>query len=113
MIREFARQLLTFEHIQDNRPTASAEAALQVYEKLRRSLSMLTGVAGCRSLFVRALTLAKAEVPWLDYLKIDHDGGLVGLDINNPCSHPMSLRRRSWFSSLTLLGFLPPLWARG
>src|SRR5687767_2046261 len=48
--------------------------AFRVCEKLRRPLSTLAGAAGFRSLLARALTLAKAESPWLEGLKINPDG---------------------------------------
>jgi hypothetical protein len=47
-----------------------------VYEKLRRSLCALAGVAGFRSLASRALTLAKAEAPSLSPMQVRPDGSL-------------------------------------
>jgi hypothetical protein len=48
----------------------------RVYEKLRRSLCALAGVAGFRSLASRALTLAKAEAPSLSAMQVTADGSL-------------------------------------
>ncbi len=58
---------------------SEAKVPCQACEKLRPSLSGLVGVAGFRSLFSRALTLAKAEVPWLNAVKVRADGSLDGL----------------------------------
>jgi hypothetical protein len=54
-------------------------AAFRVYEKLRRPLCALAGVAGFRSLVSRALTLAKAEAPSLSVVQVTPDGYLQGL----------------------------------
>lgn len=51
-------------------------AAFRVYEKLRRPLSTLAGVTGCRSLISRALTLAKKEAPSLGEVQVKEDGSL-------------------------------------
>lgn len=53
-----------------------AQAAFRVCEKLRRSLSVLTGVVGFRSVLARALVLARAEAPWLEELRLGADGSL-------------------------------------
>lgn len=52
---------------------------LRVYEKLRRHLCALTGVAGFQSLASRALTLAREEAPRLSAVKIIADGSIQGL----------------------------------
>ncbi len=81
-LREFARQFLDYETpVGDPAP---ADAALRVCEKLRHSLSALTGVAGFRVLLARALTLAKAEVPWLNAAQVNEEGVLVGLGEIDP-----------------------------
>ena len=49
-----------------------------VAEKLRRPLINLIGIGGFRSLVARALTLAKAQAPALDSLRIEPDGSLTG-----------------------------------
>ncbi|MGZ4871988.1 MAG: hypothetical protein ACXV99_08825 [Candidatus Angelobacter sp.] len=54
-------------------------AAFRVYEKLRRHLCALAGVAGFQSLASRALTLARAEAPNLSAVQITSDGTLQGL----------------------------------
>jgi len=71
-------QTLISEEIRASDPSASkAIAAFRVCEKLRRSLSILAGVAGFRSLMARALTLAAADVPWLSEVQIKPNGSLV------------------------------------
>jgi hypothetical protein len=56
--------------------TAKEDAAWQVCEKLRGPLSELAGSEGFRSIMSRALTLAKAEVPWLAAVQVNKDGSL-------------------------------------
>lgn len=58
----------------DNSPDTAGRAAFRVCGKLRQPLSSLIGVVGFRSLFSRALTLAKEEVPWLEGITIRADG---------------------------------------
>lgn len=59
-------------------------AVLRVSEKLRRTISLLAGSSGFRSLLTRALTLAKAQVPGLGVAQINPDGSLEGLsDLGN------------------------------
>jgi hypothetical protein len=50
------------------------EAAFRACEKLRHVLSVLAGIAGFRSLLLRALALARVEVPWLDAVKVNSEG---------------------------------------
>jgi hypothetical protein len=51
-------------------------AAFRACEKLRGPLSTLVGIVGFRSLLSRALTLAKAKVPWLGGVQINPEGPL-------------------------------------
>jgi hypothetical protein len=78
--RHLARSLLTYETAagKSSEPTESAPS--RVFEKLRRPLCALAGVAGFRSLLSRALTLARAEAPSLGAVEIAADGSLQGLD---------------------------------
>ncbi len=55
---------------------SAGRAAFRVCEKFRQPLSSLIGVGGFHSLFSRALTLAKAEEPWLAGVEAGADGGL-------------------------------------
>lgn len=75
-LRELARWLLAFEAAAGKPPGQKSPGAFSVCGKLRRHLSVLAGVAGFRSLLSRALALAKAEVPWLDAVRIREDGFL-------------------------------------
>jgi len=74
-----ARRLLAYEAVGGNLEPPEP-AALRVYEKLRRPISALAGVAGFRSLVSRALTLARAEAPSLSAVQVAADGSLKGLD---------------------------------
>ena len=47
---------------------------MRVYEKLRRHLSAIAGVAAFQSLAFRALTLAKSEAPCLSAVQVSADG---------------------------------------
>ena len=74
--RDLARQLLAAEVAVEKTSLSTGATAFRVYEKLRRSLCALAGVAGFRSLASRALTLAKAEFPCLSAMQIAEDGSL-------------------------------------
>ena len=56
---DLTRRLLAYEAITGKTSEPAQSAALRVYEKLRRPLFALIGVAGFRSLASRALTLGK------------------------------------------------------
>ncbi len=79
-IQDLARRLLAFEAADKNLSDARAEVAVQVIEELRMHLIRLAGVDGFRSLLSRALTLAKAEVPSLNTVKVLADGSLEAFD---------------------------------
>jgi hypothetical protein len=74
--RDLARQLLVAEVAVDKTSLSTEATAFRVYEKLRRSLCALAGVAGFRSLASRALVLAKAESPSLSAMQVTEDGSL-------------------------------------
>jgi hypothetical protein len=78
--RDWARRLLTAEAAAGKTSVSTESAVFCVYEKLRRNLTALAGVAGFRSLASRALTLAKAEAPSLGAIQVTADGTLQGLD---------------------------------
>ena len=69
-----AQRLIAEELLTATTVDTTGRAAFRVCEKLRQPLSSLIGMAGFRSLFSRALTLAKGEVPWLGGLQIGADG---------------------------------------
>ena len=76
--KDLARSLLAYEAVagQSSEPTASV--AVRVCEKLRGPLCLLAGVAGYRSILVRALALARAEAPSLGALQVTADGSFQG-----------------------------------
>jgi hypothetical protein len=78
--RDWAHRLLAYEAVAGETSAPAESAAVRVYEKLRRPLCALAGIAGFRSLASRALTLAKAEAPALSAVQVTADGLLQGLD---------------------------------
>jgi hypothetical protein len=74
--RDLARRLLAYEAAADQTSLSTESTVIRVYEKLRRSLCTLAGVAGFHSLASRALTLAKAEAPSLSAMQVTADGSL-------------------------------------
>ena len=79
-IQDLARRLLAFEAAHHNSPDAHVDVAVGVIEELRLHLVRFAGVDGFHSLLSRALTLAKAEVPWLNVVQVSADGSLEGFD---------------------------------
>jgi|GEM_PF-390892 len=81
-LRKCARQLLAFEAA--SAPTTSVSsahsAAFRVCERLRGPISELAGIGAYHSLLSRSLTLAGAEIPWLDALRIQPDASFGGWD---------------------------------
>jgi hypothetical protein len=75
---DLARRLLAYETQDEQAP--EGPAIFRVTEKLRRSLSRLTGTAGFRSLLSRALTLASTQAPALSGVRISPTGSLDSLD---------------------------------
>lgn len=86
-MRDLARRLLSYEGVNSETSVPAESAAFRVYEKLRRHLCALAGVAGFQSLASRALTLARAEAPNLSAVQITADGTLQGLDQLEPPIH--------------------------
>jgi hypothetical protein len=74
--RDLARHLLALEADAGEAREPTESMPLRVYEKLRRRLCALAGVAGFHSLASRALTLAKSEAPDLAAVQIAPDGTL-------------------------------------
>jgi len=77
---ELARRILAYEAIEGRTSAPAESACFRVFEKLRRQLCALVGVAGFWALASRALTLAKAEAPSLSAVELASDGSLRGLD---------------------------------
>jgi hypothetical protein len=78
-IRNLARRLIAPDAARDP-SDGSVGDVVRACEKLRVPLAKLAGGAGFRSLLVRALALATAEVPWLDSVQVRADGSLEGFD---------------------------------
>src|ERR1019366_1172541 len=85
--RDLARRLLAWEADAGETCEPMKPVALRVYEKLRRRLSALAGVAGFQSLALRALTQAKSEAPDLWAVEVAADGSLQGLGEFEPKSN--------------------------
>ena len=81
---EVARRLLAYEAAAGRNSEPTEPAAFRVFEKLRRPLCSLAGVAGFRSLLSRALALARAEAPSLRAVEVSGDGSLKGLEALGP-----------------------------
>ncbi len=75
-LRYLALQLIAEESIGGTTPQGSS--AVPVCEKLCGQLSRIAGEAGAVSLLSRALALARAEVPWLNTVKVVPNAKLEG-----------------------------------
>jgi hypothetical protein len=78
-MRGLAHRLLAYEADGGDTSEPAGSATLRVYEKLRKSLGELAGVAGFQSLASRALTLAKSEDAGLSSVRVAADGNLEGM----------------------------------
>ncbi len=78
--RDLARRLLVVEAASNSAPDAHVDAAVRVCEKLRISLTRFAGSDAFTSLLRRALTLARADCPLLETVKLKPDGSLEGLE---------------------------------
>ena len=74
--RKLARWLLTYDSADVRTPGGKSPGVFFVCDKLRHHLTIYAGVAGFRSLLSRAHALAKAEVTWLDAVRVRGDGSL-------------------------------------
>ena len=79
-IRELAGRLIALEAPRDNRRVVSVREVAGVCTKLRTALAKFAGVAGYRSLLLRAVALAKAEAPALALARVEPDGSLGGFE---------------------------------
>src|SRR5438034_8701527 len=75
-MRLIAGRLIAYEASQNESSETNVTAAFGVCDRLRRALGKLAGVAGFRVLLLGALTVAKAEVAWLEALQLKADGSL-------------------------------------
>lgn len=87
---KLARELLDLEAKRAGNPGHGGSAAtaasradhvMQVFGKLRGTLTGFAGIEGFRSLLARALVLAKAQDPSLASVQVLEDGALWGLGI--------------------------------
>ncbi len=78
--RKLARWLLIYEAAAGKGSEPTESAASRVCEKLRQPLCSITGVAGFRSILLRALVLARSKAPSLGAVQVAPDGSLKGLD---------------------------------
>jgi hypothetical protein len=104
--RDLALQLLADENAAGKTSEPKEFAAFRVCETLRQPLCALAGVAGCRSLLSRALTLARAEAPSLSAVQVAADGSLQGLDELRPQVDADQAREAGIILITQLLGLL-------
>ena len=71
-----ARRIIDKELPRGPSPGSRGRAAFRVCEKLREPLTAYAGAIGFRSLLRRALSLARAQEPWLVALQVN-DAGVV------------------------------------
>lgn len=67
-------RLIAAEHRSGSKEDPRSRAAFRVCEKLRRPLCTFAGVAGFRSLLLRALALARADAPLLEGVQVTPGG---------------------------------------
>jgi hypothetical protein len=104
--RDLAKRLLAHENSAGKTSEPTEFAAFRVCETLRQPLCALAGVAGCRSLLSRALTLARAEAPSLTAVQVAADGSLKGLDELRPQVDADQAREAGIILITQLLGLL-------
>jgi hypothetical protein len=78
-MRGFAKRLMALEAMRSGSSIADDPAVFPVTNILHPQLAALMGNGGFRALLARALSLAQAEVPWLDAFQVDENGVLEGL----------------------------------
>ena len=104
--RDLAQRLLAYENTAGKTSEPKEFSAFRVCETLRQPLCALAGVAGCRSLLSRALTLARAEAPSLSAVQVAADGSLQGLDELRPQVDEDQAREAGIILITQLLGLL-------
>jgi hypothetical protein len=87
-MRAFAHSIVAAERRESDHTDSDGHAAFRVCEKLRSSLSALAGPVGFSTLLKRALTLARAEVPWLAQLSVGPTGSLSIPDASDEDARP-------------------------
>ncbi len=104
--RDLAERLLAYEAVEGERSEPTEPAFSRVYEKLRRHLCALAGIAGFQSLASRALTLARSETPGLSAVQITADGCLQGIAELDPQLHDHEAAEGEVILIAQLLGLL-------
>jgi len=104
--RDLAKRLLACEAAVGEGSEPKEPAFFRVYEKLRRPLCALAGVAGFRSLASRALTLAQAQAPSLRAVQITADGCLQRSGGPEPQLHDHEAEEGEIMFIAQLLGLL-------
>lgn len=79
-ISEIARKLVVSASTVADSVDGGIHPSLRACEKLRPSLTRLSGTAGYFSLFSRALTLARRQAPALEAVRVGPDGQLEKLN---------------------------------
>jgi DNA-binding response OmpR family regulator len=79
-IRRVASRLLAHESERAKSTTGETSPASRICEKLHGPLTQLMGGVAYRSLLLRALAVAAAEIPWLYAIQIQSDGSSLNLD---------------------------------
>jgi hypothetical protein len=75
-MRVIAQRLSAYEATGKKGSENSVVAGFAVCEKLRGPLARLSGMNGFRTLLLRALALAGAEIRWLRAVRVEADGTL-------------------------------------
>src|ERR1700733_10702596 len=98
--RSIAERLIAFEGTPNVPPQSNLMVAFRVCEKLRLSLSVLTGAIGFRALLQRALTLATRESPTMAAVRINIIGSL---EIIRPGPHQIDNPEEAGIQLVSLL----------
>jgi hypothetical protein len=73
-MQSLARRLIAAERRASDSGDTDGLAAFRVCNRLRESLSPLTGKRGFRALLARALALAAVDAPWLRKVELEESG---------------------------------------
>jgi len=79
-MRDLAQRLLALEAANESGSDLHEHESVRVCDKLRVSLTRFAGTDGFTALMGRALTLARAEAPSLQSVRVNADGRLEGLE---------------------------------
>ncbi len=105
-MRAFAERLIACEARDNESPGTKSPTAFPVCERLRPQLATLVGNTGVRSLFLRALAQAEAEVPGLHAIRVNGDGSLAGARKLEAPADPEELTKGGVVLVAQLLGLL-------